>query len=207
MRILGIDEAGRGPVLGPLVVAGVLISGQDEPRLKSLGVRDSKALSRERRAELALQIAGLAQCRSVSIPPEQLQKNLNLVELEASAELIAQLRPDLVYLDVPTHPRGVADYCRKLQRLIGRHIALTGENHADQRYPVVSAASIIAKVERDRAILALRRAYGDFGWGYPSERRTREFLRSWYLEHGRLPPCARANWKTVRDLLQVGWRR
>lgn len=202
MRMLGIDEAGRGPVLGPMVVAGVLIASEDEERLRRLGVRNSKALTREHRAQLAPRIGQLARCRSIVISPERLKKNLNQVELEASAQLIIELQPDLVYLDVPTHPRGVAHYCRQLQELIAPQIRLRGENHADQRYPIVSAASIIAKVERDRAILELHKEYGDFGWGYPSERRTRDFLRRWHLEHGGLPPCARTNWKTVRDLLE-----
>jgi ribonuclease HII len=207
MRILGIDEAGRGPVLGPLVVAGVLVASQDGERLKRLGVRDSKALSRKRRAELAPKIAELTLVRFIAISPERLEKNLNRLELEASVQLVVELQPDLVYLDVPTHPRGVAGYCRKLQELIGPQIRLIGENHADQRYPIVSAASIIAKVQRDEAIEKLRQEYGDFGWGYPGERRTRDFLRKWYREHGGLPPCARLKWKTVRNLLESAEER
>ena len=202
MRILGIDEAGRGPVIGPLVVAGVLAGDQEE--LRRLGVRDSKALSRQRRTGLAPKIAQIAQVRSISVPADKLEENLNDIELQALAELIAELEPDLVYFDVPAPPRGVKRFCQRLQELIGPKPKLIGENHADQRWPIVSAASIIAKVRRDEEVLKLHKKYGDFGWGYPSERKTREFLERWYRdrEHGEFPPCVRRKWKTAKRLLE-----
>lgn len=199
MKILGLDEAGRGPVLGPLVVAGVMTDEAGIAALTALGVRDSKALSRKRRAVLAPRIARLAEARAVAIPADRLERNLNEVELVAMASLIGALRPDAVYLDVPAHPRGVASYCRRLRELVGPGaLAIIGENRADRKYPIVSAASIIAKVERDRAVLALHEEYGDFGWGYPAEPKTRNFLESWYRQHGRFPPCARAKWRTLQ---------
>lgn len=201
MKILGLDEAGRGPVLGPLVIAGVLADEARLAALAALGVRDSKALSREKRAELAPRIAQLAKARAVIIPADRLEESLNEIELRVMAELINDLRPDAVYLDVPAHPRGVEGYCRKLRELVGPGVPkIIGENRADRKYPIVSAASIVAKVERDRAILALHEEYGDFGWGYPSEPKARKFLVNWYLQHGRFPPCARAKWRTLRQL-------
>jgi len=202
MRVLGIDEAGRGPVIGPLVVAGVLSDNQE--RLRQIGVRDSKALSRKRRGELAPQIAQVAQVRTIVIPAGKLEENLNLndVELGAMTELIGELAPELVYFDVPAHPRGVERFCRRLQQLIGPGPELIGENGAERRWPVVAAASIIAKVERDRAVLELHKEYGDFGWGYPSEPKTRAFLERWYKEHGEFPPCVRRKWKTARRLVE-----
>lgn len=202
MKVLGIDEAGRGPVIGPLVVAGVLIEAQDQERLLSLGVRDSKALSRPRRAELAQEIIQIAQVQTISIPAERLEENLNEIELQAMASLIRELRPDEVYFDVPAPPRGVTRFCQRLRELVGPQPELFGENHADERWPVVAAASIVAKVERDKAILGLHERYGDFGWGYPSERKVREFLRRWHREHGDLPPCVRRKWRTVQRLLE-----
>jgi ribonuclease HII len=198
---LGIDEAGRGPVIGPLVVAGVLVDEAGLTRLIELGVRDSKALSRRSRTKLAPQIVQLAEVRSSVIPANRLEKNLNDVELQAMAELIAELKPDRVYFDVPAHPRGVSHYCQRLRELIGPGPGLIGENRADQRYPIVSAASIIAKHLRDEAIELLKKRYGDFGWGYPAEPKTREFLERWYREHGALPSCVRMKWRTARRLL------
>ncbi len=205
MKILGIDEAGRGPVLGPLVIAGVLADEAGITALIGLGVRDSKALTRQRRARLAPQIAQLAEVRTILIPAERLEEDLNDVELRAMADLIGELRPNSVYFDAPAHPQGVAGYRRKLRELVGLRLHLPGpelfgENQADRKYPIVSAASIIAKVERDRAILELHKEYGDFGWGYPSEPKTLKFLEEWYRRHRCFPPCARAKWRTLRRL-------
>lgn len=199
MRTLGIDEAGRGPVIGPMVVAGVSID--DQERLRQIGVRDSKALSRKRRAELAPQIGRIARVRKVVIPAARLEGNLNGLELTAMAELIGELEPELIYFDVPTHPRGVERFCRRLRELVGPGPELIGENHADRHWPIVSAASIIAKVKRDEEVLRLHERYGDFGWGYPSEPKTKRFLERWYQEHGDLPPCVRRRWRTVQRLL------
>lgn len=200
MKILGIDEAGRGPVLGPLVIAGVLTDEAGLAALAMLGVRDSKALSRKRRAELAPRIAQIARTKAVAIPADRLEENLNEVELQAMADLISDLQPDVVYFDVPVHPGGVKGYCHRLRELVGPGPELFGENRADRKYSIVAAASIVAKVERDRAVLALHEEYGDFGWGYPSEPKTRNFLESWYRQHGRFPPCARAKWRTLQCL-------
>lgn len=202
MRVLGIDEAGRGPVIGPLVVAGASGTEGTLKHLVALGVRDSKALSRQRRTRLASQIARLAQVRSIVIPANRLEESLNWIELEAAAQLITEVEPDLVYFDVPAHPRGVRNYCHRLRELIGPGPELIGENHADQRYPIVAAASIIAKVRRDEEIELLRREYGDFGWGYPIEPKTREFLERWHDKHGKLPQCVRMKWITARRLLR-----
>ena len=199
MRTLGLDEAGRGPVIGPLVVAAVLADEQEG--LRRLGVADSKALSRERRSELAPKIARIAQVRTIVIPAGKLEENLNDVELRVMAELVSEFAPELVYFDVPTHPRGVERFRRRLRELVGPGPKLIGENHAERRWPVVAAASIVAKVRRDEEVLKLRKRYGDFGWGYPSERKVREFLERWYREHGDLPPCVRRKWRTARRLL------
>lgn len=201
MRILGIDEAGRGPVIGPLVVAGVAADQAGLEGLIELGVRDSKALSRKRRRELAPQIARITRVRTAIIPVERLEENLNSVQLEATAGLICALQPELVYFDVPTNPLGIGRYCQRLQELVGPGPQLIGENHADQRWPIVSAASIMAKVKRDGFIRQLHQRYGDFGWGYPGEPRTREFLKRWYEEHGEFPDCVRMKWITARRLL------
>ncbi len=201
MRVLGIDEAGRGPVIGPLVVAGVAADEVGLQRLVELGVRDSKALSRQRRQELAPQIGGIAGVRSVAIPAERLEENLNSVQLEATAALVDEFRPELVYFDVPANPGGISRYCHRLRKLVGPGPQLIGENRADQRWPIVSAASIVAKVKRDEAIQELHQEYGDFGWGYPGESKTREFLHRWYEAHGELPGCVRMKWITTRRLL------
>ena len=201
---LGIDEAGRGPVIGPLVIAGVLLDEAHIEELCELGVRDSKTLTRKKRAELAPEIEARAHRVSVvSIPACELEANLTRIELEGMATLIRDLSPVTVYLDAPVGPRAIPRYVQTLRGLLENvECEIVAENKADARFPVVAAASIIAKVHRDREIERLRSKYGDFGWGYPSERKVQRFLREWYARHGSFPPCVRARWATVRRIRQ-----
>lgn len=210
MKILGIDEAGRGCVIGPLVVAGVMISSGDLEKLKALGVRDSKRLTRAQRAQFAREIERLAQHIIVlEIEPDKLDENLTEVELRAMAQIIRESRAEHVYLDLPVGPlarerfqAALDAHLRQLEAGEGEwsRRSLVAENKADAKYPIVSAASIIAKVYRDRAIERLHQEYGDFGWGYPGELKTRAFLKEFYERTGRFPPCARRKWRTLRKL-------
>lgn len=202
MKILGIDEAGRGCVIGPLCVAGVVISAEDLAQLSALGVRDSKKLSRHKRTELYYQIEQLAhRVIVVEIGPSELDENLTEIELQAMGQIIRESQTDRVYLDLPVGPQARERFVHALCEHAGTHsFALVAENRADATYPIVSAASIIAKVSRDRAIERLREEYGDFGWGYPSEPKTRAFLKKFYECNGRFPDCARAKWRTLQRL-------
>ncbi len=206
MKMLGIDEAGRGCVIGPLVVAGVVVSA--EQGLVELGVRDSKRLTRAHRTSLAMQIEQLAQhIAVVEIEPSELDENLTDIELRAIAQIIRDSMPDRIYLDLPVGPQARERFIQALQERVGEgewsRRSLIAENRADAKYPVVSAASIIAKVYRDRAIERLRHEYGEFGWGYPSEPKTRAFLKEFYTRTGRFPICARRKWRTLRKLTEL----
>ena len=206
MLILGIDEAGRGPVLGPMVVAGFAIRARDLPALQRLGVKDSKVLSRRRRGELAAALADLgALTHLVEIPPAEMdRRNLTDLELEAFAACVEALRPAAVYADAPVGPRGIPRFRdRLLKRLHPLAPDLTLENRADARFPVVSAASILAKVTRDARVAEHAAVYGEIGSGYPSDPVTRRFLLRWREEKGGVPPIARARWATFQRLSQA----
>ena len=203
--IVGIDEAGRGPVLGPMVVGAFAIRPEDYPKLLLLGVKDSKLLAKKRRSELALALADLASgIHLIEIPPARLDReNLNDLELEAFAEGIRKLKPSAVFIDAPVGPRGIPRFRDRLAALLPSPVPdLTLENRADVRFPVVSAASILAKVRRDAIIAELAVAHGDLGSGYPSDPKTRNFLLRWQDEHGGIPPFARASWGTFDRLKQ-----
>ncbi len=204
MRTLGIDEAGRGCVIGPLVVAGVVASQEQIRALYELGVRDSKRLPRAQREELALKIERLAQrILAIEIGPSDLEENLTEVELRAFVHIIRESGAERVYLDLPVGPSACERFSWALRERVGiRDLELIAENKADAQYPVVSAASIIAKVWRDRAIERLRQEYGDFGWGYPSEPKTRAFLKEFYERTGRWPECVRRKWRTLQRLTE-----
>ena len=208
MRIAGVDDAGRGAVIGPLVIAGVLIDDKDLPRLTDMGVKDSKRLSPDKREYLAREIKKLAvEWSAVELSPEEIDKvvktgrklhRLNRLEAQTMAKVIETLKPGVAYVDASD----------VLADRFGRHIAeelsfkvkIVSEHKADEKYPIVSAASIIAKVERDSAVSRLRQRYGSFGCGYPTDPKTLEFLEKWINEFGSYPDFVRKSWKPAKRL-------
>lgn len=185
MLICGIDEAGRGPVLGPLVMAGVLIDEKKTATLKQIGVKDSKQLITAKRDELFSMILSIADEYSiVSLTPKDVddalndpKNNLNKLEATASSRIINELKPKRVYIDLPDkNPMRYKSFIRK--DLKDKSVTLIAEHKADDIYPVVSAASILAKVTRDRYIEMLKEQIGvDFGSGYMSDPKTQKFLK------------------------------
>jgi len=204
MLILGIDEAGRGPVIGPLVICGVLIRQACLAELIKKGVRDSKSLVSSRRLKLKKEIELLAQdYELIIISPQQIdKKGMNDLELESTITLIRKFHPHRVYVDAPT--RNCNSYKEKIRAFLSPEtkIELVVENFADQNYPVVGAASILAKVERDRRISKLKKRYGPLGSGYPSDHQTINFLREYLRQHKRFPPIVRKRWKTLQRILE-----
>ncbi len=211
MFIAGIDEAGRGPVIGPMVVALVLVDENGEFLLKRIGVKDSKTLSKMQRLRLSKSIQVI--CRQVIVEvvqPSEIDsavygrtaKNLNDLEARIAARLIDKITftPCNVYVDSPDV--NTIRYRNTIMKYLSRDdIEIIVENDADKTYPVVSAASIIAKVKRDSIIEELKKVYGDFGSGYPSDPKTRAFLRN-IIKGRRIPPIVRRSWKTFRNIVK-----
>ena len=209
MRICGIDEAGRGAVIGPMVVAGVLIDQSKVGSLTSMGVKDSKELSPGVRMELSKLIREVAdrveiivvEARRVDESTRRSgAKGLNELEARLFAELIDRLKPDAAYIDLPSTQ--YIEFRKLIEELASHRCSLILEHKADQKYPVVSAASIIAKCERDKLVERLKAELGDFGSGYPSDPKTRSFLiqalRRGDLRSGHI----RSTWKTLSKLAQ-----
>lgn len=212
--ICGIDEAGRGAVIGPMVIAGVVIDKNDERKLKALGVRDSKTLSPKKREYLAKHIENMARSVIVMRVPAckidsyRTQKiNLDMIEAMKMADIIDMCKADKVYVD------SLEANSKKFEQLIVKHLTnkkpeMIVENYSDETYPVVSAASIIAKVERDKAIEEIKRKEGfDFGVGYSHDSRTIEFVEKLIRERKELPPYVRKTWVTTQQLLEKNWQR
>ena len=200
MKVLGIDEAGRGPVLGSLIVAGVFCRDEELPKLQQLRVRDSKKLSRRRREQLFEELVSSFSYSFVELTPEEIdsrhrrRESLNQMEIRAILRLLDHFSPDVAYIDC------IGPSAEKLLRILeeaGAPCRLVVEHKADERYPIVSAASIVAKVIRDRKLDALKREYGDFGSGYPSDPRTLDFLRR---HISKPPPFVRCSWRTLSRL-------
>jgi len=123
---------------------------------------------------------------------------LNLLEARYIAKILNKLRPETAYVDAPDRsPERFA--CQILQQLEAP-LRIVSEHHADRKYPVVSAASILAKVRRDEIIESLQETYGDFGSGYPSDPKTIRFVKEWILRNRCDLPIVRRTWRTFRNL-------
>lgn len=209
--IAGVDDAGRGPIIGPLVVAGVLLGENRDRELLTMGVKDSKLLSPEVRVQLAPRIRALATKVSVAeVQPKEIDdvvlhggklRKLNFLEAQLMAQVISELSPREVYVDASdVNEQRYGETIREFLPAALRGIKLVSEHHADRTYPVVSAASIIAKVRRDEAVEALRGEYGNFGSGYITDEKTMIFLREWRRTHAEYPPIVRLSWKTIKEI-------
>jgi ribonuclease HII len=207
--IVGVDEAGRGPVIGPLVVAGVGVES-DVP-LRQLNVRDSKKLSPERREALAPEIEKLSKYEVVVIPAERIdvmraEMSLNDFEAKLFAEVIEKLHPETAYVDAADVDE--IEFKRCVRRELRFDVEIVSQHNADELFPVVSAASILAKVCRDREMRAIEHEIGlAVGSGYASDADTIGFLEGWIRDHGSLPPHTRASWDTARRLLATSKSR
>lgn len=206
MLVAGVDEAGRGCIIGPLVIAGVLMREDKLKSLVSLGVKDSKLLSPKKRESLALEIAQTTESNHIlKLLPEEIDKavrsgrklhKLNRLEAQSMTKVIEALRPDVVYVDAADV---VADrFKHHIQEGLSFKTRIVSEHKADRIYPIVSAASILAKVERDKEIVALRRTYGDFGSGYLTDPKTMCFLNRWLQDNYEYPDFVRKSWKPAR---------
>jgi ribonuclease HII len=209
MMICGADEAGRGPCFGPLVVAGVLV--QDDSELVKIGVCDSKQLTPKKREQLAPMIKNLASKYEIIVMPaadiDDLRKTMTLNELEVFvySKIIEKLKPDLCYVDAvdvkeERFGKDILSHLSYQPRIISEH-------KADERYPIVGAASILAKVTRDEHVRKIAQELEPklglpLGSGYPSDPVTKRFLQTWVSHFGSLPPHVRQSWETCQKLIK-----
>ena len=209
--IAGVDDAGRGPIIGPMVVGGVLIPEEQHKDLRGYGVRDSKLLTPELRTKLDAKIRSVAIRVSLTeASPKEIDefvlhggrlRKLNFLEARMMADVLANLNPAEAYVDASdVNEARFASCIRESLPDDLRGIKIFSEHHADRTFPVVSAASILAKVRRDALVENLRSEYGDFGSGYITDPKTMSFLRTWRRTHAEYPPIVRMSWKTVKEL-------
>ena len=198
MEECGIDEAGRGPLIGPMVMAIVCGDSND---LKRIGVADSKKLSPSRREFIYLKLAGFKQnyviISSGEIDTYVKDKKLNVMEELYSLQLISSFpESQKVYVDSFDVNEGRLE--NKLRLASGREVIC--RHHADDTYAQVSAASIVAKVVRDREIDKLHDKFGNFGSGYPSDPRTINFVENAIKNNINIDSIVRHEWKTYKNM-------
>ena len=202
---VGADEAGKGPVLGPMVTAAVRADPDDLPD----AVDDSKRLTPARRESLASEIhehsavsVGIVRVGTDRI--DDPATDMNGLTVAGQAEAVAAVAADGDRVVVDAGDVDEARFGRRVREAVGEAgVAVDVESHhgADESDVIVGAASIVAKVDRDAAVAGLTEEYGDVGSGYPSDPTTREFLREYVAETGDLPACARRSWQTCADVL------
>ena len=203
MKICGVDDAGRGSMIGPMVIAGISIEKKNIPKLRKLGVRDSKKLSPKKRELLFKEIVKLVDdYHVIRIPPRTIDKyvfehNLNHLEAKKMAEVISNLNPDLSYVD--SCDVNAARFGREISDL-SKKSKVKSYHYADSRFVVVSAASIIAKVSRDRSIMRLNKTT-NLGSGYPSDKKSVNYVKKVVSSKKSLPTSIRKSWKPVQKIL------
>lgn len=208
MKILGIDEAGRGAVLGSMFIGGVLVDEEDMEELAAMGLKDSKDLTDEQREGFVPPINALAAGTYVKEVTadniDELRKimSLNVIEINAFVEVIEALAPDNVFIDLP-EPDGDR-FVNKLKAKLPEMYAdveMVAEHKADENYPVVSAAAILAKSAREAHTAQLKGKYGvDFRTGYAHDEDTITFLKEFLAQHGELPEETRESWATAKRI-------
>jgi len=203
MLVCGIDEAGRGSVLGPLVIAGIVIKRTKINQLKKQGIRDSKKLTPLARERLYKKIINIVDDYYVTrISPKIIDKSvfnhsLNHLEARYMAKVISKLSPSIAFVDscdVNPHRFG-----KEISKLTFRS-KIKSYHHADSKFVVVSAASILAKVSRDRAITKLKKKY-NIGSGYPSDPKTKAFVKK-SIKRNEPLTFIRKSWKPVQILMK-----
>ncbi len=215
MKIIGIDDAGRGPVIGPMILSGVLAEEKDIDKIKQWGAKDSKLLTFEKRAEIQTKILQNFETATTITLASEIDNsinsgtNLNTIEAIKAGKIINELLKDKtekvkVIIDCPS-PNTLAwkavvlNYIEKPEQ-----IELYCEHKADLNHPIVSAASIIAKQTREAELEKIKQKIGkNCGSGYCSDPITKQFLEDFYDDLVELEELGliRKSWQTWTDLI------
>lgn len=185
-----------------MVVAGIVVWEKDMKALLELGVRDSKKLSCRKREELYEEIVKIAKHHievmdAEAIDRERKKKSLNDIEIDLMVKIINKLKPDIVQIGSPDI--NIRNFINKIMMKV-KNVQIISVHHAEDIFPTIAAASILAKVTRDRIIENLKKMYGDFGSGYPSDPKTKSFILN-VIEKGEVPNIIRKSWKTFINLI------
>jgi ribonuclease HII len=208
--ICGVDESGRGPVIGPLVVAGVLV--ENDAELVHIGACDSKQLTPKKREQLAPLIKEAAAKYDIIVLPaadiDDLRKTMTLNELEVYvfSRVIQHLEPDVCYVDAADVNE--VRFGRDILAQLPKKPTMVSKHKADDIYPIVGAASILAKTTRDEHIRQIAHEFEQklqlpLGSGYPADPITQRFLKAWLDTYGDLPPHVRRSWETAQNLIKL----
>jgi ribonuclease HII len=208
-KVVGIDEAARGPVIGSMFVGGFMVDEEKLDSVEDLGVKDSKKLSDKKREKLAGKLREMGEPFLKEITASEIDDlrevmTLNEIEIQGFTEVIERADADKIIVDLP-EPDGDR-FIRKMKKELPAKFGdrdFIAEHEADDNFPIVSAASIIAKSARENHVDNLKQKYGyDFKSGYPHDSPTIEFLEKYVEEKGELPEETRRSWSTAERILK-----
>lgn len=185
-----------------------MLEEEDLEELEGLGVRDSKKLSDKKRERLREEIEDVGEVFLKEVTASDIDElrevmSLNEIELKGFADTVDRARPDKVFMDLPEP--NAERFIGKVKDLMDyeEEIEFVAEHGADDTYPVVSAASIVAKSARELHVEELKKKYGyDFRSGYPHDTPTIEFLKKYVEEYGELPEETRLSWSTAQRIMR-----
>ena len=218
LRIAGIDEAGRGPVIGPMVMAISYVDVEEEnwepnkslveKKLRLIGVKDSKKILPAKRTRLKKELKSYVKSFAIKVFPNEIDNalnskntNLNFLEADTTIKLIMKVKPDIVLVDCPSiNTKKYLEYLETElhKKSPNQKTKIIVEHKADDKYYIVGSASIVAKVTRDEDIEELKKKYGNFGSGYMSDTRTSEFLKDNWNKY---PELFRKSWSSYQKYL------
>ncbi len=196
----GVDEAGKGPVLGSMFAAAVRAPRDALPA----DVDDSKRLADGHRERLAdrLHADDRVDAAAVEVAPARIDAgNMNDLVVAAHAAAAGSV--------AAAGDEGLCDagdvnadrFAARVEARVDADVAVAARHGADAADDLVAAASVVAKSAREAHVADLAAEYGDVGSGYPSDPATRSFLREYVAETGHLPDCARRSWATSERVL------
>lgn len=205
MLLLGADEAGKGPVIGSMFVAGLVIEEDRLFDLAGFGVKDSKQLTPAKREILARKISSIAADQYIlEVKPQVIDElravmTMNEIMVRSFSQVLSRLDADQAMLDAADVD--ALRFAQRVKTASKTEMVVQAEHKADQHHTVVSAASILAKVRRDASMRELERSMNcKIGSGYPHDQITLDFLSRWVRDNHGLPNCARHSWATAQRI-------
>ncbi|HEY9702220.1 MAG TPA: ribonuclease HII [Allocoleopsis sp.] len=213
--VAGIDEAGRGPLIGPLVICSAAVLEDKHEDLRSIGVKDSKLLSPKQRGLIYEKLIHLVKYEVIVLDPVVIDSavdsqvtNLNWLEADNGAKSLDALNSKCAghiakcIIDCPS--TNVGAYKNYFASKLLSKIELQVEHKADLNNLIVGAASIIAKETRERILEEMRSKLNvDFGSGYPADPKTQDFIKKYHSDK-KFSFIIRKSWQTYKKIANSG---
>lgn len=212
-KVIGIDEAGKGPVIGSMFIAFSIINLEGlkdlnsyQEHLKKIGVKDSKKFTPKKRKELYAELKKNIDFKYAQLTPALIDNNnaeggkLNELEISAICQILESEKPKLIIIDALT--ANPDKFGEEIKNRLSFETKIISENKADDKYEIVGAASIAAKELREEEVKQIKENIKiDCGSGYPSDPKTKEFLKN-HWKNKEFSFIFRKSWETYKAFVK-----